>query len=69
MLEIERMTTEEALRKALEADDRTVSRCIEARPGGSVTVRLYYEFDVPALYAKAIALEWVKEQLEAGKPI
>lgn len=65
MIEIECMTTEEAIIKCLEEDESFAGKAIAAQDGTTVHIKFSYEFDAPAVYVKAVMLEWVKRKLEA----
>ena len=64
MREFIRYTTEEAIRKAFDADMYSIRNVLRAEDGDEMEFTLTYKFDkVPAKYAKAILKEYLAEKL------
>lgn len=67
MIQYERMTTEEALRRAFKDDSRAIGIVIDAKHSDTVRVSLPLSFEVPAKFAKAILADYLNETLKEGR--
>jgi hypothetical protein len=64
MIEIDRLTMEQALRLSFTDNPQNIDHLIKAKKGTSYTVTLTHTFEVPAEYARVIFLEWLQEKVE-----
>ena len=66
MLEIERITHEEAVRRSLRSSTRTAGLILGAHHGQILNIEVTFTISVPANFAKAVLADYIKEQ--EGKP-
>jgi hypothetical protein len=64
VINLEKYTTEEVMLMSFRESPSTIEAVLRAQPGTSVNMTLTIRFDVPAVYAKAILLDYMKTELE-----
>ncbi len=62
MLNVQKLTHEEAIRMALRDDPRCAGNILNASPGARLTVQYSVQIEVPVNLAKAVLSDYLKEQ-------
>jgi hypothetical protein len=63
MIEIQRFTHEEALRRTFKDDPSTVGQLLTADDNCTLHATFTYKYDVPVKYAKQILKDYINEQI------
>lgn len=66
MIEFYKHTHEEAIRQSIKDSPRTAGLILAADDGERIKVRISFDYEVPAKYAKAVLADYVREQTEKG---
>lgn len=66
MVEFYKYTHEEAIRQSIKQDRNAAGAIIASQDNDRIKVRIYFEYEVPAKYAKAVLTDHINEQSSKG---
>ena len=66
MVELYKHTHEEAILQTIKQDQNTAGVILSAKGTDRITCRIYFEYEVPANYAKLVLADYIKEQATKG---
>lgn len=62
MIEFYKHTYEEAIRQTIRQDQNAAGAILSTKGTDRITCRIYFDYEVPANYAKLVLADYIKEQ-------
>ena len=66
MLEFYKHTHEEAIRQSIKDSPSTAGAILASDNNDRIKVRIHFDYEVPAKYAKAVLADYINEQAAKG---
>ena len=62
MIQFHKHTHEEAIIQSIKQDQNAAGAILSAKDTDRITCRIYFDYEVPANYAKLVLADYIKEQ-------